>query len=124
MWLINDKKVEVFEGGYTQVAPYLHTIEMEKASAKSPPSSPKKKPEPKEKVDLDKVESEIERLEAEKEANEKAIFDFDYTRMDELKAEYENLESEKSRIQAELDELWKTLSKGTSYFSPKSVVWT
>ena len=29
-WLINDKKIEIFEGGYTQVAPYLHALELEK----------------------------------------------------------------------------------------------
>ncbi len=29
-WLIHDKKIENFEGGYTQIAPYLHALEQEK----------------------------------------------------------------------------------------------
>ncbi|MDH5414756.1 MAG: ATP-binding cassette domain-containing protein, partial [Flavobacteriaceae bacterium] len=29
-WLVHDKHIEVFQGGYTQVAPYLHALEIEK----------------------------------------------------------------------------------------------
>lgn len=34
-WLVHDKQIEVFEGGYSQVAPYMQAIELEKKAAES-----------------------------------------------------------------------------------------
>lgn len=34
-WLVHDKKIEVFEGGYSQVAPYMQALEMEKKAIES-----------------------------------------------------------------------------------------
>ena len=68
-WLINNKQVEIFEGGYSQVAPYLHALELEEkikhsAEAKAKNSKSTSTPEPskmsnKEKERYKVIEKEI-----------------------------------------------------------------
>jgi ATP-binding cassette subfamily F protein uup len=69
-WLIHNHSIEVFEGGYTQVAPYLHAIELEKTI--KPEKKPKEKSQKvakKKVVDIEKVEADILTLEGAKTAN-------------------------------------------------------
>ncbi len=114
-WLINEKKVEVFEGGYTQVAPYLHAIELEKkvnaeVSKKASISKKEKsnsKMSFKEKESFSKIESLIETVEQDIESMNNELAKFDFSDMSlEKKKEYEELNSKKEGKDKELEELY------------------
>jgi ATP-binding cassette subfamily F protein uup len=107
VWLINEEQIEVFQGGYTQVAPYLHALELEKSIKKSPPPKPTPSSSSKvKKVDIKKLEEKIEKLEEKKNLNEKMLSEFDYSRVDQLKSELITLEDEKQKIESNLQELY------------------
>ncbi len=128
-WLINDRKVEVFEGGYTQVAPYLEAIELEKklllneqkkieeksSSKEVPPSknsntSQKKKqaltnPE---KERLKVIDSEVEHAETNLAKLEEEMSSFDFTNMDEQRTSYyKNLTLSKEAAEVKLENLYE-----------------
>ncbi len=118
-WLINDKKIEVFEGGYTQVAPYLHALEIEKTIPKKKVEEIKEKPKQrkltyKEKERLKVIESEIEKEERNVTRIEELLANFDFSNMNtEKQKEYNNLDKEKVRSEKKVENLfseWEELS--------------
>ncbi len=117
-WLINEKKVEIFEGGYTQVAPYLHALELEKKlnleakkSAKSEAKQEQKQATKmtfKEKERFSKIESLIESIEKEIETMTNDLGKFDFTDMSaEKKQEYKELNDLKENKEKELESLYQ-----------------
>lgn len=108
VWLINEKKIEIFEGGYTQVAPYLHAIELEKSLENVPAEKPKKAPQKKnkQKINLSEIEGQIEKLEQAKTHVEESLNTFDYSKMDENKSEFDKLNLQKQNIETQLEELY------------------
>lgn len=135
-WLVHDKGVEVFEGGYTQVAPYLHALEIEKdlkgkgkgpsskeqeqTSKESQPEVPLKeadlshntKPDKeltnKQKERLKVIEREIEEAEKSLIEVEEILAKFDYTSMDDEKADLiQRLTAEKDKRESTVSELYE-----------------
>jgi ATP-binding cassette subfamily F protein uup len=111
-WLIHNHSIEVFEGGYTQVAPYLHAIELEKTI--KPEKKPKEKSQKvakKKVVDIEKVEADILTLEEQKQQIELQLADFDYSNIQQLKSDLDDLEQRKLKIEAKIDELYQILEE-------------
>ena len=126
-WLVNDKSIEVFEGGYSQVQPYLEALELEK-------SLQEQKPEPvkeekiiekndskkvsmtyKEKKRWDVIEKEIEDKEIEVSELQEELASFDFSNpTPELNKKYEDLNSTFNTAQEVLENLmleWEELSE-------------
>ncbi len=118
-WLIHEKQVEIFEGGYTQVAPYLHALEMEKSipqkvvEKKQEQSKPRKLSY-KEKERLKVIESEIEKAEMKVAEIEELLVNFDFTDMNaEKQSEYDSLNQKKLDAEGKVESLfeeWEKLS--------------
>ncbi len=122
-WLINDKKVEVFEGGYTQVAPYLHALEMEKnikepVTEKIKEATPTPKPTKEkskkagltnpEKERLKVIDNEVATAEKNLEDLESTLASFDFSAMTEDKTnEYKNLTEKKNLAESTLEKLYE-----------------
>lgn len=91
VWLIENKKLENFEGGYEQVAPYLDALEIEKEVSeelkKTTPDSTDIKPTPtsklsnKEKMRLETIYNEITSTEEKSKIIEEKIANLDYTKL-------------------------------------------
>lgn len=122
-WLINNKKLEIFEGGYTQVAPYLHALEMEKQLNDEEPDSvinektvetEKKKLTYNEKKRFAVIEDEISNAELLLEEASEALASFDFGEMDPHKQDqYEKLNKTKNEREMKLEALyeeWEDLS--------------
>lgn len=123
-WLINDKKIEIFEGGYTQVAPYLHALELErklnfnadKEIAKNAEIEVKEKVKMtfKQKERFEVIESLIEKTEQKVETLVSELAKFDFSDMSkDKKTELDNLSSLKLKKEKELEELyleWENLN--------------
>jgi ATP-binding cassette subfamily F protein uup len=110
-WLIHNHGIEVFEGGYTQVAPYLHAIELEKTIKTENPRPKKSKSKKEKTIDLEQIESEITALEERKQDIEQQLADFDYSNIKDLKDKLDRLEQKKSEIEAKIDELYQILEE-------------
>jgi ATP-binding cassette subfamily F protein uup len=125
-WLVHDKTIEIFEGGYSQVAPYLQALELEKKMKnQTPPAKVEVAVEPpvskdtnimnyNEKKRWKVIESDIEKQEAlvEKIKAELAAFDFSSASA-ELNSKYEKQNKIFSQEEAKLEELmteWEDLS--------------
>ncbi len=127
-WLVHEKKVEAFEGGYSQVAPYLEALELEKQldaskTDKKQASSPPKPEEPvqeKSKMSYNEkkrwkvIEEEIATQEeiTENLKQDLAVFDFSSS-SPELNERYEELNSEFINAEKKLEGLyaeWEDLS--------------
>ncbi len=125
-WLINDKSIEQFTGGYTQVAPYLHALEKAKESEKSRIKDANKIDPQDEKIVANKdnasqskmtyqekqrfkvIEKEILSAEMELELAEKKLANFDFGDMNpEKQAEYESLNKNKVEKETKLEELYE-----------------
>ena len=134
-WLVNDTKVEVFTGGYTQVAPYLHALELEKQIAKQSSkqltmqstkqselssiatselkndlenASSKVKMTNKEKLRWKVIEDEIANTEQELELAQVNLANFDFTNINEnTNKEYEKLGQSVHQIEALLEKLYE-----------------
>lgn len=136
-WLVHDNSIEIFEGGYSQVAPYLQALELEKkmSTASSNDNVKNKTQVPASKnegsqVTSDKlvmnynekkrwkvIEQEIEQQESliEKIKIELAAFDFS-SPSPELSKSYEDMNEKFHKEQSSLEELlseWEELSEKT-----------
>jgi len=133
-WLIHDRKVEVFGGGYTDVAPYLQALEMQKQmrekqgisaeteSTVSPqavveeakPDVPKVKMNNKEKIRWKAIEKEIATAESALDDINEKLGAFDFNDMSQEKTkEYEILDVKQKDWEGKLEgyyEEWENLS--------------
>lgn len=121
-WLINQHNVEVFEGGYTQVAPYLHALELEKNLPQEKVKNVEPKTAEKKKAGLNfnekkrfkVMESEIEKAENQLQELEEELAGFDFSVMDDKKnQEYERLNQSKAKCEEKVESLyaeWEDLS--------------
>jgi ATP-binding cassette subfamily F protein uup len=100
-WLINKKNIEMFDGGYSQVAPYLHALEMERKLEKSNPT-PKEdtntekstKMSYNDKARWDVIEAEIAQMEKSVKSLKEEMAGFNFTTNDESeKKSFEKLNS-------------------------------
>lgn len=128
-WLIHDKKLEIFEGGYTQVAPFLHALELERenhdkansqdglerSEKKSTPDldkqelgSLKKKMTYQEKQRFKIIDEEVSKAEQELEKAEQALGNFDFGDMNSSKQEeYDRLNKTKNEKESNLEKLYE-----------------
>lgn len=117
-WLVHDKTIELFEGGYSQVAPYLHALELEEKSLKEAAKPSPTKEEPKtaqtkpelsyqEKKRLETIESDIHKIEEVLAGLEKDVSSLDFSINDPKVTEtYNGLKSQIETNQATLDNLF------------------
>jgi ATP-binding cassette subfamily F protein uup len=124
-WLIHNRQVEIFTGGYAQVAPYLHALEMEKELQQSNPiktvekplvaESPKEKMTNKEKMRWKVIEEEIATTESQLDEVQEKLASFDFTTVDEnTKKAYDELNNLSQQTESRLEELyeeWDILSQ-------------
>lgn len=123
-WVINNKRIETFEGGYTQIAPYLHALELEEeVKEQAPQPTPnisnsdnenKERMSNKEKMRWKVIESEIQDAEEnlDKYTSKLAVFDFS-SMTDEKNKEYEELHKLQKDWENTLEKLyeeWEELS--------------
>ncbi|MFT6630607.1 MAG: ATP-binding cassette subfamily F protein uup [Bacteriovoracaceae bacterium] len=127
-WLVHNKEIEVFEGGYSQVAPYLQAIELEKKmSKKGQDNSPKKvevqaevvssnivKMSYNEKKRWKTIENDVAKQETEVEKLKKQLASFDFTSpTEEQTKEYEKMNAQFLKSEKKLSKLyeeWEDLS--------------
>ncbi|MCB9091395.1 MAG: ABC-F family ATP-binding cassette domain-containing protein [Halobacteriovoraceae bacterium] len=118
-WIINDKNVEVFTGGYTQVAPYLHALELQKNQPDEKRTETQKSKDENKLTYADKkrltvIEDEIHRAELALDKINESLAAFDFGDMNpETREQYESLNSDKSKSEQEVEELyreWEELS--------------
>ena len=90
VWLIENKKLQNFEGGYEQVAPYLEVLELEREiadearenpKAAMEPSAPKNKLNNKDKKRLETIYEDIENTEGKTKIIEEKIANLDFTKL-------------------------------------------
>lgn len=117
-WLINNNSIEIFTGGYAQVAPYLHALEMEKELKQLAPAKENKKIEiaednkprmsNKEKMRWRVIEEEIMDTELLIEEVETKIAHFDFTSMnEETRVNFSNLEEKSKELTLQLEKLYQ-----------------
>lgn len=132
-WVLHNKKLEVFQGGYTQVAPYLHAIEMEAELGDNAEnedqleqensshdlndlnhleveskSQEKLKMTNKEKMRFKVIEAEISEAEIKLEEYESQLAAFDFSAMnDEKTKEYQELQDQQKRWESTLETLYE-----------------
>ena len=118
-WLVNEKNIEIFEGGYSQVAPYLHALELEKKMATAANSKVEaKQKKTKEKKATNKEKMRWENIEAEIEAFEKSTaqlkqeiseLNFDnkeeHSKFESLSLDLKSHEASLAKLYQEWDEL-------------------
>lgn len=122
-WLIHNNELEIFEGGYSQVAPYLEALELEKNLNKSIKKTSfqtnnnhdSNKITNKEKERLKKIESEISNQENKTELIKQKISELDYSTNDSHKLKtYQSFENDLKQQEKILDQLyneWELLGK-------------
>jgi len=117
-WVLHNKKLEVFRGGYTQVAPYLHAIEMEAELPDEEETSQETKTEVddsskvkmsnKEKMRFKVIEKEISTAEKNLEKYESKLAAFDFSNMtDATTAEYAKLQEDQKKWEKTLESLYE-----------------
>ncbi len=125
-WLVHDHNIEIFEGGYSQVAPYLHALELEKklpqvendksnhppkSSSISSPTGPTNK----EKIRWETVESDILNTETTIEQIKQKMTEMDFTKQDPQKlTQFNDLQQQLDQAETTLTKLyteWERLSK-------------
>lgn len=122
-WLLYDKKLEFFEGGYPQAKLYIEALQLEeslkeKTPELSAPAKSENKPTNKEKQRFKVIEKEIETQESLVTKLEKEFEGFDYTSMDDKKRT--SLGKLEAKIKAEKEKLerimneWATLEERLS----------
>ncbi len=130
-WLIHNHELEMFEGGYTQVAPYLHALELEKELLKQgKQKNIKLKTDPenistqkiqkmnfKEKERFKVIETEISDMETAVELAKEKLANFDFTAMNSSKNKaFDELSQDKLELESKLEKLyeeWEELSAKT-----------
>ena len=116
-WLVHDKTIEHFQGGFSQVAPYLDAIALEEAIKQKEPaaSSATNKKEPpkraglnnKEKLRLENIEDEVSKFESIVENLKEKLTSFDYSQVDkESKKQLQSLNSEIEKNETHLLKLY------------------
>ena len=126
-WLVHENKIEAFDGGYSQVAPFLHALEMEKSLPKeevklTPESKSetiektvKKKMTYNEKKLWDTIEEDIQEMEATKEDLHEMLSNFDFGDHNPSKnKEYQKLHKEHDELEDKIQFLyaeWDRLSE-------------
>lgn len=125
VWLLDDKKIEVFGGGYDQVAPYIDALNLEKEliekeSGTNEIDEENKKEAPKkisnkEKEKLKAISDEIQKTEEKLSVIEEKIQNFDYAKLNDPKnGEFKILSDAKDFLENRLLELYseqETLEK-------------
>ena len=125
-WVINNKRIETFVGGYTKIAPYLHALEMEKEIGPADEiteeeeeevkedESNKERMNNKEKLRWKKIEKEISDAETLLDNYTQKLAAFDFNDMtDEKTKEYDELHSLQKKWESTLENLyeeWEDLS--------------
>ncbi len=126
-WVLHNKRLEIFQGGYTQVAPYLHALELEAELADSTQTSeevetttqaineePKEKMSNKEKMRSKVIESEISEAEQKLEFYTKELSEFDFSNMTpEMNQNYKTSQDNQKKWETTLEALyeeWEVLS--------------
>ncbi|MAZ49555.1 MAG: hypothetical protein CME65_13425 [Halobacteriovoraceae bacterium] len=122
-WLIEDKNIKVFTGGFSQVADYIiekkHLENLEKqtklkdATNTSSQESTSKKMSYNEKQRWQTIEPEIENLEFQLKDIKEQLASYDFSQTEKYD-EYQNLEKEHHRLEAKLEKLmieWENLSE-------------
>ncbi|QDK42942.1 hypothetical protein DOM21_16080 [Bacteriovorax stolpii] len=123
VWLIDDKKLQNFEGGYDQVSPYLDALEIEKElkeSTKEAPPAPSA-PQPvaapkvnnnKNKLRLETIYTDIEATESKVKIIEEKIAGLDYTKLaDPKNGELKILTDAQSVLEERLLALYQELEE-------------
>jgi ATP-binding cassette subfamily F protein uup len=125
-WVINKRKIETFEGGYTKIAPYLHALELEQELSELTPEesatqeseqeeSSKERMSNKEKMRWKVIEKEIKEAEENLDKFSSQLESFDFTDMtDEKNQKYEELHSGQQTWETTLENLyqeWEDLSQ-------------
>ncbi|MBL7666301.1 MAG: ABC-F family ATP-binding cassette domain-containing protein [Bacteriovoracaceae bacterium] len=108
-WLLHDKKLEMFDGGFPQASLYLEAIELEKKLKALDDKKPKAKNPSKNEAQADDIESKIEKLEAEIAANEEKLQNFDYTNKTQI-ADSKKIEKVVKEQKEQLNALYEQLS--------------
>ena len=126
VWLIENKKLEIFEGGYEQVTPYLEALELEKELQKEDskevikeeikPVVKEKKPiTKKEKERLDGIYAEIENTERKTKVIEEKLSVFNYSDLSSSNtAQLKILTDAEKILKKQLEELFLELDYLTS----------
>lgn len=121
-WLVHNRTIEIFEGGYSQVAPYLEALELEKSN-KTPLHKEEKTQEKistvkmnnKEKERWKVIEKEIAKQEEKINHLTEEIANFDFSSSSEnLNSNYESLNKNlknEEEILSRLYEEWEDLSE-------------
>ncbi|AUN97118.1 hypothetical protein C0V70_03140 [Bacteriovorax stolpii] len=122
VWLIDEKKLQNFEGGYDQVSPYLDALEIEKElreSTKEAPSTPAPQPvaapkvnNNKNKLRLETIYTDIEATESKVKIIEEKIAALDYTKLaDPKNGELKILTDAQSVLEERLLALYQELEE-------------
>ncbi|MBP9674389.1 MAG: ABC-F family ATP-binding cassette domain-containing protein [Bacteriovoracaceae bacterium] len=110
-WLIHDKKLEIFTGGYSQVAPYLELLNQQKEEIPVI-STPAPVQNNKNKNKLLKIEEKIAELESKKNITEDSLANFNFsTNSVEVKKEYDALTLQKKTQEENLQKLYQEWEK-------------
>jgi ABC transport system ATP-binding/permease protein len=118
-WLINDHQIEFFEGGYTQVAPYLHALEMERSLPAQKETIKKNTksegPSNKEKERFKVIESEVEQAENKLGEVDEKLAAFEYGDMNPQKQkQFDSLNQSKKDCEKLVEDLyaeWEELNQ-------------
>jgi ATP-binding cassette subfamily F protein uup len=121
-WLVHNNEIEIFEGGYSQVAPYLQALQLEaqmpeskkkaatptKVEEKLVESAPKKpKMSYKEKERFKVIEKEINTTETKVDELKDTLAAFDFSSpSDETSKKYESMNAEFSKEEKKLEDLY------------------
>jgi ATP-binding cassette subfamily F protein uup len=125
VWLIENKSLQIFEGGYEQVTPYLEALELEKElkdeENKATPSAPpvivkeKKVLTNKEKERIDVIYTEIENTERKTKVLEEKLAQFDYANTGSANnAQLKIITDAQSLLERQLSSLYEELENLTS----------
>lgn len=131
-WLVHDKEIEVFEGGYSQIAPYLQALELEKkaniqpvqnktapVAKETPTASAKAKMTYKEKERFKVIEDEISNMEESIEKIKHEMSELDFATGDqETQKKFEKLTKKLNSKEKALEELfaeWTDLESKDSF---------
>jgi ATP-binding cassette subfamily F protein uup len=120
-WLVHNKEIEIFEGGYSQVAPYLQALQLESQlpankkeaasakkvdEAKSTPST-KTKMSYKEKERFKVIEKEINTTETKVDELKAKLAAFDFSKpSDDTTKKYDSMNSDFTKAEKKLESLY------------------
>lgn len=118
-WVINQRQIETFEGGYTKIAPYLHAIELEQELNEIPKNDAIKENNVNEEIEQERmtnkekmrwkvIEKEIADAEVQLDEYTSKLAQFDFTDMnDDKNALYEELHNGQKKWENTLERLYE-----------------